>query len=306
MRKIFVIGANSYLGFEFYSFFSGLSKNSEIELFPVARENIFNSKNYISSYDFFNIKKTFENCEVYYFISLDRQNSKVDKFTIDINIDLFTQCYSKFRNSKFHYFSTFSVYQDSWNFINLSEKSEINFESIYGQTHYICEKFGLSLGNSFENKFYAYRLTNSFGFCSRIGGHKYVINDFLIQAFNENKIVIKSDGSFIRDFVFVEDVINALSNVNKSNLNSEIFNLSSGESYMAIQIAEIIKKCIKNIKGNSINIYKNLSEKVISVNNSKENFPIVNSKLIEYGFFEKTDIVNAISKSIIFQNKIAG
>jgi UDP-glucose 4-epimerase len=72
-----------------------------------------------------------------------------------------------------------------------------------------------------------------------------VIPKFISQIISDQSIIIFGDGKQTRDFVYVDDVINANILAAKSNL-SDIYNVGSGKKISINQIAEKIMKLTKN------------------------------------------------------------
>jgi len=68
-----------------------------------------------------------------------------------------------------------------------------------------------------------------------------LISQFIWAYLKNEKPVIYGDGSQKRDFIFVDDVLNALISAMKSNTNG-IFNVGTGKSYSLNDVIKIIKK----------------------------------------------------------------
>ena len=76
------------------------------------------------------------------------------------------------------------------------------------------------------------RLSNGYGppVFNNPGCWDLVINNFCLSAYKEKKIVISSDGTPLRDFIFIDDISNAVECVLNSNEKIININVASGKS----------------------------------------------------------------------------
>lgn len=77
------------------------------------------------------------------------------------------------------------------------------------------------------------------------GIYALVIGIFLNRKKNNKPLVIYGDGKQRRDFIHVNDVVNATYKVLKSNINGEIFNVGFGKNYSINFIAKLISSNIR-------------------------------------------------------------
>lgn len=74
-----------------------------------------------------------------------------------------------------------------------------------------------------------------------------VIPKFIERLLQNTPPIIYGDGEQSRDFVFVEDVVQAnLKACHQSGVEGEVFNVASGRSYSLLQLFEILKKIFKS------------------------------------------------------------
>ena len=72
------------------------------------------------------------------------------------------------------------------------------------------------------------------------GGYKLVMPIFKQQLLNNEPLTINNDGEQRRDFIHVDDIVNAnILTTTKNGLNGEIFNVGSGKNYSVNEIAEM-------------------------------------------------------------------
>ena len=142
---------------------------------------------------------------------------------------------------KFIYLSTFHVYGKSSGVID--ENTEPTPISDYGMTHYFAELYLKQLSFEGKCKVACIRLTNGVGVPLE-GCDKWylVINDFCKTLFETGKIVMKSNGLPLRDFVAIDDVVSAVNVIVnlKAETNFDVYNVSSENSISIRRVAELV------------------------------------------------------------------
>ncbi len=154
----------------------------------------------------------------------------------------------KFGIKKFVYASTMSVYGNQEN-LPVSEKSIPNPESFYGvgklaSEHYlrIFSKYGISCT--------AIRLFNVYGPGQNLSNMKQgMVSIFLAQAIQDGKIVVKGDKNRFRDFVYIDDVVDAFLGSEKIESGFHLFNICNGTKLHVYEIVEhIIESLNKKVE----------------------------------------------------------
>ena len=123
----------------------------------------------------------------------------------------------------------------------------------------------------------------------------HVIPSLIHKALNSTNGFLKvaGDGSAIRDFIYVEDVVEAILLVIKSKETNIPFNIGSGKG---ISIKELVKIIIKNFKNKKITIKWDKKKptgdkkRVLNISRAKKRIK----------FFPKTNIQEGIKKTIIW------
>ena len=64
---------------------------------------------------------------------------------------------------------------------------------------------------------------------------------FLAQKLNKKPFTVVGDGTQTRDFTYVTDVVSALISASESQLNGEIFNIGSDNTYSVNSLVELLK-----------------------------------------------------------------
>ena len=88
------------------------------------------------------------------------------------------------------------------------------------------------------------RITNPYGPRQQIKHSKYsLVGWFIRQAMEDKKINIFGQGNQKRDYIYVDDIIDAILHLTKNeNISGEIFNVGFGKS---IEFREMVKKIIE-------------------------------------------------------------
>lgn len=144
------------------------------------------------------------------------------------------EMFGKF-NGKIIYTSTSSIYGNA-PAIPTPEDSPLNMTNSYARSKYAPELFLRDRGN-----YTTLRLTNTYGRFQR-PDHPYsgIIGKMVGAALNGEKIKIYGDGSQTRDFIYVDDVVDAIIKaIELPALNTEI-NIGTGKETSVIDVANEI------------------------------------------------------------------
>jgi UDP-glucose 4-epimerase len=113
-----------------------------------------------------------------------------------------------------------------------------NYLQLYSQLYALC---GISV-----------RLTNPYGRFQLPGTPIGAVANFLIKAASDQEIEIWGDGSIVRDYIYISDVVTAIDSLIRTDgLDSGAYNLSFGKGYSLNEVASLIRDitCINlNIK----------------------------------------------------------
>lgn len=102
------------------------------------------------------------------------------------------------------------------------------------------------------------RLANPYGPYQRPNGILGAVTTFTYKALKGETISVYGDGSVIRDYIYIEDAINAIIHIAEGECEYRIFNVGSGRGTSIKELLEIIEKEL-NI---SLSIEYKLSRKV--------------------------------------------
>lgn len=144
--------------------------------------------------------------------------------------------------TKIIYFSTMQVYGRDYKKKLIDEKHKKKISNIYSLTHSMCEDLLLKLNSKLKS--HSLRLSNSYGMpvLKNINCWWLVLNDLCRSAKKNGKIIIKSDGTALRDFIALEDILKIVNKLIIKNISSPILNVCSGKTFSIKQIAMKISK----------------------------------------------------------------
>lgn len=163
--------------------------------------------------------------------------------------------------------------------------------SLYGLANLMIEKYIELYCNENNLGFVILRLSNVYGPGQWKAG---IIPSIITKLLKKEKPVIYSKGMQTRDFLYIDDVIDALIIVSKKT-KGEIYNVGSNKEISLKEIFELTKKLL-NAKTNPI--YKNIVSKE-TIRSS------IDASKIKKEFYwnPKTDIKNGLLKTIEWHKK---
>ena len=145
----------------------------------------------------------------------------------------------KARIKKLIYAASSSCYGSPKNFPT-SEKEKIDIKHPYGLTKFLGEELVLKYANNFNMPNISFRFFNVYGPRINMSGqYSAVFGNFLRQKKTNKPLTIVGDGKQTRDFIYVDDLINAFVKVAKSSLVNKIYNLGSGKEISINKIANL-------------------------------------------------------------------
>jgi len=130
------------------------------------------------------------------------------------------------------------------------EESKIHPSSIYGITKQVQEQMFLVMGKSLNIPAVAFRYQNVYGAGQSLSNpYTGILSIFSTRIKNGNDINIFEDGHESRDFVYVDDVVDAtILGIEKEEANYEVFNVGLGQ---AIDVITVANTLVKGYESNS-------------------------------------------------------
>lgn len=122
------------------------------------------------------------------------------------------------------------------------EIAEIRPQYPYALTKFLGEQIVLHWNSVYNVPSISTRFFNVYGPRSRTSGtYGAVFGVFLAQKLNKKPFTVVGDGTQTRDFTYVTDVVSALISASVSQLNGEIFNIGSDNTYSVNSLVELLK-----------------------------------------------------------------
>ena len=140
------------------------------------------------------------------------------------------------------------------NNIPVDEKHPCNPKSPYGVNKQAAEEYSLYFHREIGLDTVVFRIANPYGPRSQMKTHKYcIVNWFLGQLMKYNDVKVFGDGNQIRDYIFIDDLVNAflLAGISPKS-NGQVFNIGSG---VGTKFGEMVDLLVKTVnKGKRINV----------------------------------------------------
>lgn len=143
-----------------------------------------------------------------------------------------------------------TVYGDTGDKLN-SVDDPLNPICSYGVQKKVIEAYLQFYGIRYGINYKIARITNPYGLGQNINKPQGVIPIFIRNLLNNKEIMIYGDGTDVRDYIYMDDVVNIIERILTYEGKEHIFNVGTGEVY---SLNEIIDKIVK-ISGKQ---YKNI------------------------------------------------
>jgi len=130
----------------------------------------------------------------------------------------------------------------------VTEESPTNPLSLYGIHKLASEKYLMMYYKDFGIPATVLRVTNPYGPRQQIKHSKYSLVGWFIRQAMEGKVIrIFGDGTQLRDYIFVDDIVNAMMKcAEASSAAGEVINLGSGQSSRFCDMVSTVVKHVKN------------------------------------------------------------
>ncbi len=143
---------------------------------------------------------------------------------------------------KFVYASTMSVYGDH-NPPECNEQTELIPKSFYAVGKIASENYMRIYSQSFGITCTALRLFNTYGIGQNMKNLKQgMASIYMAMAINDKKILVKGSKDRFRDFVYIDDVVDAFKKTLKREEGYDCYNVCTGK---AIKVEEVVSKICK-------------------------------------------------------------
>ena len=158
----------------------------------------------------------------------------------------------------------------------------------YSATKSAAEQLVVAWGRTYKMPYVITRTTNNYG--SRQNSEK-LIPKTITSILNGEKVPIHGNGSHVRNWIHVEDNVDAIFTVLERGSIGEFYHISSNEEYTVEQVVKII--CDKmNVR------YEDATKKVMDRSGADVRYALDNSKISRLGWNQSRFLENEIEKII--------
>lgn len=263
MIKGAILGAG-FIGLNFIRY--GLDHNYKFSVLDIKDKpnnipkNILWIKGDVSNYE--NIKATLKYTDIaYYFISQTAPGDILKNFH-EMNVSIssainFLKACVEMKIRKVIFISSASVYGNQIE-LPISETFSTDPISTHGIYKLMTEKFFnlYKVVHNLDCKII--RLSNPYGPGQNIYGQQGIIAIAIGKFISGGFLEVRGDGSSLRDFIYIEDVMEALNLLSTNETNEVIFNIGSGVATSINFVIDLIGKKI----GRAIKIKHSISRAV--------------------------------------------
>jgi UDP-glucose 4-epimerase len=178
----------------------------------------------------------------------------------------------------------------------IKETHPLNPVNPYAISKLTIEKYLQYFNYAFGLEYFILRYSNPYGERQNPFGNQGVIPIFLNKIKNKENPVIYGDGSAIRDYIYIDDAIDATMAVMRSDTKETLFNIGSGQETSINQLISVMS----DVTNTTVN--------PVYVENSGVYLPkiVLDTSRIrkETGWYPKTDITEGIKKTWEWIKKI--
>jgi nucleoside-diphosphate-sugar epimerase len=242
---------------------------------------------------------------ILYFIStIDNYNIHKDLYVdIDTNLNVLMKVLSNIdkddKDIVFNFVSSWFVYGKN-EVLPFNENLSIcNPTGFYSITKRAAEQMLISFCETFNIKYRIFRLANVLGESDKKISRKKNALQYMIKCICENEdIELYEAGNAVRDYIYVDDVCDALSYCMQNAPVNEIINIGNGKPYILSDIINLTQK-ITNSTSKIVNIKPPHFHDVVQVKDSYLDI----EKLRSYGYNNKYEINDIVNKLIKYYKK---
>ncbi len=309
-KKFLITGGLGFIGGNFLKILTNKYPNSKFlnldKITYAASKNLANelkqNKNYnfqkIDICDFNKLKKIFDNFNpdiVVHFAAESHVDNSIKKPDNFINTNIFgTYNLLKLikKKVKIIHISTDEVFGEA-NKKSFAESSAYDPRSPYSASKASSDHLVRAWSNTYGINYNIINSSNNFGpYQNKEKFIPVIINSII----NKKKIPLYGNGKNIREWIYVEDFVNAIEFLIKKDISNQTFLIGSGYAEQNIKIIKKIIKIMKNqfkikIKNNQIKYVRDRAghDKVYKINSSK---------IRKLGWNNKIKLNHGLSKTI--------
>ncbi len=242
-------------------------------------------------------------------ISLDHRDC--EQVSIDellaINLQITWELLEHFvkKGTKLIYLSTMQVL-GKLPLSRIDENTPRNLQNRYALTHAWCEDLVHLYHKKYDGRAVTLRLSNGYGTPVFPENNCWwlVVNDLCRMAVLDQRIVLRSDGSPLRDFVHIQDVASAIEKLLQPLTSRSLYQISSGETRTMLELALIVQHTYQKLYQTQLPVYH--SEKILVENIEApitKRYQIENQRLRKMGYQPNWTLEKGIEDLLIYLTK---
>jgi nucleoside-diphosphate-sugar epimerase len=199
----------------------------------------------------------------------------------------------------FNFVSSWFVYGKSYEMPFREDFAKCNPTGFYSITKYCAEQLLVSFCQTHNIKYRIFRLANVLGEADkRISKKKNALQYLVREIVSDRDVSLYYGGEVLRDYIGVEDVVDAIKLCMEKSPPNQIINIGSGKPH---KFLDMINKAIEysDSKSKIIHIDPTPFHDIVQVRHSY----LDTSKLVSYGFKQKKDINTIIEQLVDYYKK---
>lgn len=148
-------------------------------------------------------------------------------------------------------------------FTNIKSKIDINYnpcpQTVFDLNKQYCEDLMNLYRTNYNLNVFQLRISNVFGPGKKVGINRGVINKIIENAYFNNTMTILGNGLFVRDFIYIDDVINAifLSYKFRKKLTSSYYYITSNKGHSFLDLFNFLRKILMKKYSKNLILKKN-------------------------------------------------
>lgn len=285
MKKLIILGGTGYLG---TNLATNLSKGFVVtvtgkrDLFPFLQE-LFNSQN-ISYHKtkISNLRKIYSLIDQNDFIIYAVPNTQPHQVKPVFHSDFFKIIkpsekifeYASYRKKRIIFLSSGGSVYGVGNYGSHSEDSNPEPIDQYGKYKLRLDKSLLNLNSRYLSNNVVLRIANPYGGTFDNHFRQGFINSVIRNVESDNQVEIWGNGKQIRDFIYIEDIVNLVTLILGNESAAGIFNCGTGIGHSLNEIIEISEKILMSkINVKFVDEYKEgIQSNILNIDKSMNSF----------------------------------
>lgn len=181
---------------------------------------------------------------------------------------------NKLKIKNFIFLSSGGTVYGNPNYVPIDEEHPLNPINSYGIVKMSIEKYIELYAKKYNFRYCIIRPSNPYGPRQNFDGIQGVISTFLYKSINNEPLTVWGNGSEIRDYIYIDDLINILHLIIEDKLKNTIYNIGYGQGYSVQDIIKTIEHILHkklDIKYQDVNLLM-VQEVTLDITKIKKDF----------------------------------